>query len=483
MGNPRGFLKTGREDALYRDPASRIKDYDELPEALGEEKLKNQSSRCMDCGVPFCMSGCPLGNFIPDFNDYVYNGLWEEAIRTLYATNNFPEVTGRICPAPCESSCVLGITDPPVTIKQMEQAISAKAEKWGLMGPSAISASTGKRVAIVGSGPSGMACAQQLARAGHAVKVFEKAPYGGGLLTFGIPPYKLPKDLVQKRLSLLQEEGVEFVYNTQVGKDIPYEALVEEYDALVLCIGAERPRPLEVPGADGKGIYYAMEYLPQKPLDILGLSKEAPPISAEGKNVIVIGGGDTGADCIGTSLREGAKSVLNLELMPKGPLKRAKTNPWPMYDKSYKPSTSAVENSVHGGRVLFNVLTESVELDGNGHVKRLHTKRVAFSEEGSLGAGKMQVLPSSEESFDCDLLLLAMGYLGPYTEKVKESLGLRVDDRGRLFGKEKEGVFVAGDCRRGQSLVVYAIAEGREMAARVDEYLMGRPTALSRCLL
>lgn len=485
MGNPKGFITTDRETPGYRAPKERILDFKELPKAFLEEKVKNQSGRCMDCGVPFCMSGCPLGNMIPEFNDHVYRGQWEEAVRALYATNNFPEVTGRICPAPCESSCVLGITDPPVTIKQMEKAIASKAINWGIESLAPKAEQTGKKVAIVGSGPAGLACAQQLVRAGHSVMVYEKAPEAGGLLTWGIPAYKLPKEIVKKRVDLLICEGIGFTFNTTVGKDISWEKLREDYDALVICIGSEIPRNLDVPGREGEGVHFAMDFLHQQSARLMGLPRwnYHADISAEGKDVIVIGGGDTGADCIGTSLRQGAKSVVNFELMPKPPADRSASNPWPQYNRSYNPSTSAEENHTLGGTTEYAIATQSIQRDSQGNLTAVETVRVKWEAPQPGDRPQMTVVPNSKETWPAQLVLLAMGYLGPKADDLKSSLGVDLSPKGNIVAQEKDGVFAAGDCRRGQSLVVWAIAEGREMAARVDTYLMNKETSLSRCRL
>jgi len=474
MVNPKGFMTTDRETPLLRDPIERVTDFKEIPVPLSAEKVKSQSGRCMDCGVPFCMSGCPLENRIPDFNSLVHEGHWQEAIRVLYATNNFPEFTGRICPAPCESSCVLGITDPPVTIKQMEQKIAEKSLEY-LDYPTECSANaTGKTVAIVGSGPSGLACAQQLRKTGHDVVVFEKGPKAGGLLTWGIPEYKLPKKLVARRILQLEEQGIKFVFNMEIGVDLSWQEVREKHDALVICIGSERPRDLDIHGRQGEGVHFAMDFLCQQSARILGTPAWGFPdiLCAEGKDIIVIGGGDTGSDCIGTSLRQGARSVINFELMPKPSANRRQEDCWPRYDRSYRPSTSVIENNAMGNETYFSVATESFDRNKFGKLKSVTTIDVKW-ETSAAGKPEMFKVPGSKRVWDAQLVFLALGYLGPDAASLLGELPISLDARQNLRANEAEGIFVAGDCRRGQSLVVWAIAEGRNAAAKVDSFLHG----------
>ena len=491
MGDPRGFLKHERETAKTRQPLERTSDWEEHYVPLDEEKKRTQGSRCMDCGVPFCQSGCPLGNLIPDFNDLVYKGQWEEAQRALHATNNFPEITGKICPAPCENACVLGITEPPVTIKQMESSIIENAFDKGWVKPQKPTLKTDKKVAIVGAGPAGMACAQQLNRAGHDVTVYDRSPKAGGLVQWGIPAYKLRKEDVQRRAKLLVDEGIKFVFNCHVGKDVTWKELHKDFDALVIAIGAENPRDLnDVPGRDADGIHYAMDFLPQNISRIYG---EKPwntdkEIKAGGKHVIVIGGGDTGSDCIGTSIRQGAKSVTNFELMPKAGSQRSSANPWPQYARVYRVSTSMEENFEKGGKTEYSIATKKFVKDEKGKLKAVITVDVDWVPDDN-GRPQLTEIPNSERTWDADLVLLAMGFLGPMQKSIVEELGCELDVRSNLKSDDAnkmtsiEGVFAAGDCRRGQSLVVWAIAEGREVASNVDTYLMKKQSLLPRVRL
>lgn len=491
MGDPRGFVKHERETPKSRLPSERLGDWNEHPLHFEEEKNRRQGSRCMDCGVPFCMSGCPLGNMIPDFNDLVYRGKWEEAIRTLHATNNFPEFTGRVCPAPCENACVLGIIEPPVTIKQMESAIIEKAFEEGWIHAEMPENRTDKSVAIVGSGPAGLACAQQLNRAGHLVTIFDKAPKAGGLLHWGIPAYKLKKEIVQRRVQLLEQEGVNFRLNCNIGVEITWKQLHEQFDAVVVATGAEAPRDLSVEGRDAEGVFFAVDFLTQ---NISRISNESfwnmqEDIKATGKDVIVIGGGDTGSDCIGTSLRHGAKSVTNFELLDKSPLERNEHNPWPQYARIYRVSSSMEENFELDGTTEYTIATKRFLKDKKGRLTGVETVRVNWEAPAGGGRPRLNEIPDSEQVWDAQLVLLAMGFLGPRTQTLVDQLGVDLDLRGNLKTDQKtkmtnvEGVFAAGDCRRGQSLIVWAIAEGREVASNVDAFLMKRRSLLPRVRL
>ena len=482
MGDPKGFLKHDRQDRSVAAVAERLGHHQEHYKDLGEESVRTQASRCMDCGVPYCMSGCPLGNLIPEWNDLVYRGDWEEAIRRLHATNNFPEFTGRICPAPCENSCTLGIIAPAVTIKMHEVTIVDKAFEAGLIKPQPPQRRSGKTVAVVGGGPAGLACAQQLNRAGHEVTVFEKADRAGGLLMYGIPHYKLRKEKVQRRIDQLAEEGIHFRFGTEVGADVTAEQLQKDFNAVVLATGAEHPRDLPAPGRDLDGIHFAMEFLPQSNRsnwgdeDIAALHPDKKTIWAEGKKVIVIGGGDTGSDCIGTSLRQGAASVNNFELLPKPPAERAPENPWPQYARIYRMSSSVEEMIESGGDVHYSIMTKEF-FGENGKVTGLKT--VDLKWEGR----QFTEVEGSERTWDCDLVLLAMGFLGP-RQGLVEQFGLETDQRSNIVTDpvtrmtSVDGIFAAGDCRRGQSLVVWALAEGREIANKVDSWLMQEPSLL-----
>jgi len=470
MGDARGFLEHDREVPERRPVSVRIKDWKEVYEDFPKERLQVQASRCMDCGIPFCNSGCPLGNLIPEWNDLVYRDQWEDASHRLHATNNFPEFTGRLCPAPCEGSCVLGINEPPVTIKQVEVSIIDHAWEMGWVKPVIPQVQTGKRIAVVGSGPAGLAAAQQLTRVGHEVVVFEKADRIGGLLRYGIPEFKLEKRHLDRRLAQMEVEGTEFRANTEIGVDISAEELKEGFDAVVLAGGATQWRDLPIPGRELKGIHQAMEYLPQSNRIQEG-DRNAEIISAEGKKVVIIGGGDTGADCLGTALRQGAEIVNQFEIMPRPPEDRSDSNPWPTWPLVYRVSSAHEE----GGKRIFAINTSEFSGD-NGNVKSLKTHKV----EQVFENGKMffEEIENSEEEIEADLVLLALGFTGPETSPILEQLGVALDERGNVDRSETyetsiESVFTCGDMGRGQSLIVWAIAEGRSCAASVDEFLMG----------
>jgi len=475
VGKPTGFMEFARELPKRRPVKKRLHDWLEVYQDFPPAHLQKQAARCMDCGIPFCHQGCPLGNIIPDWNDLVYRDLWREAIDRLHATNNFPEFTGRLCPAPCESACVLGINDDAVTIKQIELEIIEHARKEGWIKPEPPERLTGKRVAIIGSGPAGLATAQQLARAGHAVTVFERDSRIGGLLRYGIPDFKMEKWTIDRRLEQMEAEGVEFRPNSNVGKDIDAGDLLKEYDALCLTGGAAHPRDLQVPGRELSGTYFAMEFLPlQNKRNAGDEIPEAQFVSAKGKRVIILGGGDTGADCLGTAHRQGAKSVIQMEIMPEPPESRPTDAPWPTYPNLYRV-TSAHEE---GGEREYSVQTTRLSGE-NGVLQKLHGNSVEFARED--GRMVMKELPGTEFEERVDLLLLAMGFLGP-ERYMLDQLGVKVNDRGNVVcDRDKatsvRGVFTAGDMTRGQSLIVWAIAEGRTAARGIDRYLMGE-TAL-----
>jgi glutamate synthase (NADPH/NADH) small chain len=466
MGKVTGFLEIDREQPARRKVDERVKDWFEIYEPFPEEKQREQSARCMDCGVPFCHTGCPVTNLIPDWNDLVYNNRWENAIRRLHATNNFPEFTGRICPAPCEAACVLGIDQPPVSIKLVERSIVERAWHEGWIRPEPPEQNTGRRVAVVGSGPAGLAAAQQLRRAGHSVTVYEKADRVGGLLRYGIPNFKLEKHVIDRRIEQMKAEGVTFITNAHVGVTVPTESLTEHYDAVLLAGGSEQPRDLKVPGRELKGIHFAMEFLPQQNHRCEGDKLDpALEILATGKRVLIIGGGDTGADCLGTSLRQGAKSVHQIEIMPKPPAQRAGSTPWPLWPLQLRTETSHEE----GGIRDWAINTVEFVGDKNGNVQQLKAVRVGPPPTFTPVAG-------SEFTLDVDLVLLAMGFLGPVKGGMLEQFGVALDGRGNVatdgnYKTSIENVFAAGDMRRGQSLVVWAISEGRKAAAAVDAYL------------
>lgn len=487
MGDPRGFIKHGRRDKTLQPVNARLQHYDEHYNYPSEEKVKTQASRCMDCGVPFCMTGCPLGNLIPEWNDLVYRGQWKQALQALHATNNFPEFTGRVCPAPCETSCVLGINEPAVTIKLHEVSIIDKGFEEGWIVPQPPTQRSNKTVAVIGSGPAGLACAQQLNRAGHRVTVFEKTDRAGGLLMYGIPHYKLRKEKVQRRIDLLAAEGIEFRYSCEVGKDVNFAEIKASFDAVVIATGAEEPRDLPVEGRDLGGIHFAMEFLPQQnranwgDSNVAALHPKKQLINAKGKKVIVIGGGDTGSDCIGTSMRQGATSVVNFELLNQPPEERAADNPWPQWSRIMRVSTSVEEMRVLGGDVFYEIMTTRF-IGRDKTVSALETVKVHWVN------GRLEKIAGSEHLWKCDLVLLAMGYLGPRSELVQQC-GCETDQRSNIKTDPKtrmssvKGVFAAGDCRRGQSLVVWAISEGREVARCVDEYLTGAQSLLPKVRL
>jgi glutamate synthase (NADPH/NADH) small chain len=464
VGKVTGFLEYTRELPTRRPPAERIKDWFEIYQPFPEDSLRSQAARCMDCGVPFCHTGCPLTNIIPDWNDLVYRGKWREAVRQLHSTNNFPEFTGRICPAPCEASCVLGINEPAVTIKQIERTIIDRAFEEGFIRPEPAETRTGKRVAIVGSGPAGLAAAQQLARAGHDVTVFEKNDRIGGLLRYGIPNFKMEKHLIDRRLDQMRAEGVQFEINAHIGATHPVDDLQRRFDAILLAGGAEQPRNLNVPGRELKGIHFAMDFLPQQNRVCEG-DTVGNQILATGKLVVIIGGGDTGADCLGTSHRQGALSVTQFELLPKPPDERSPSTPWPLWPMQLRVESSHEE----GGTRDWSVSTLKFTGDSDGNVTHLHAVRVGPSPSFAPIAG-------TDFTLEVDLVLLAMGFTGPVKNGMLDQLGVALDARGNVTTgtdhmSSVPGVFAAGDMRRGQSLVVWAIAEGRKAADAIDRYL------------
>ena len=466
MGKTSGFLEYDRELPQRRPVAERVNDWFEIYNPFPEEKIKLQGARCMDCGVPFCHTGCPVSNIIPDWNDLVWHGRWKEAIRVLHSTNNFPEFTGRICPAPCEAACVLGINEPPVTIKHIEKAIVDRAWEEGWIVPELPAQRTGKRVAVVGSGPAGLAAAQQLIRAGHSVTVFEKADRIGGLLRYGIPNFKMEKHLIDRRIDQMRREGVEFEVNAHVGVSVRTAELRRDFDAILITTGAEQPRDLKVPGRELKGIHYAMDFLPQSNKVCHG-DTVLDQILATGKRVVIIGGGDTGADCLGTSHRHKAAHISQFELLPKPPEERAPQTPWPLWPMQLRVESSHEEGGVRD----WSVSTVRFTGDADGNVKKLHGVRVS-------APPKFEAIPGSEFEMDVDLVLLAMGFTGPVQGGLLKDLGVTLDARGNVatdqrYMSSEPGVFAAGDARRGQSLVVWAIAEGRKAARGVDEFLMG----------
>jgi len=473
MGKITGFLEFDRKVEAYENVEERIKNYKEFTVPMEEKELNDQGARCMDCGIPFCHSGCPLGNLIPDFNDAVYRGKWEKAARILHATNNFPEFTGRLCPAPCEEACVLGINADPVTIENIEKNVVETAFAQGWVKPQAPEHRTGKKVAVVGSGPAGLAAAQQLNRAGHQVTVFERDSKIGGLLRFGIPDFKMEKHIIDRRLEVMAEEGIEFKTNTEIGKDIKADELRSEFDAVLLCGGATVRRGLPIPGAELNGVVQAMDFLKQNNKRVGGETFEGEELLAKGKDVIVIGGGDTGSDCIGTSIRQGATSVSNFEIMPKGTTDRPESQPWPFFPMRLKTSTSHKE----GAERFFSISTKEFIGDKNGNLKGLKTVEVEWVKTPE-GRPQLKEVAGSEKEWKAELVLLAMGFTGSETT-VAEQLGLELDGRTNIKASEEnyktnvEGVFAAGDQRRGQSLIVWAISEGRQAAHHVDSYLMG----------
>ena len=466
-------MEYGRQVEPYTEVDERLKNYKEFTIPLPEKAVKEQGARCMDCGIPFCHSGCPLGNLIPDFNDAVFRGKWEHAAEILHATNNFPEFTGRLCPAPCEEACVLGINEDPVSIENIEKNIVETAFSKGWITPKPPANRTGKQVAIVGSGPAGLAAAQQLNRAGHLVTVFERDERPGGLLRFGIPDFKMEKTVIDRRLAVLEEEGIVFKCGVHVGLDISATQLQEEFDAVLLCGGATVRRPLPIPGADLKGVVQAMDFLGQNNRRVSNISFSNEELLATGKHVIVIGGGDTGSDCIGTSLRQGAASVSNFEILGKPPVGRPENQPWPFWPMRLRTSSSHKE----GAERFFSIATKEFKGDANGNLKSLITTEVAW-EKGVDGRSVLKEIPGTQKEWPCELALLALGFTGSETT-IADQLGVSLDARTNIEASETNyktnipGVFAAGDQRRGQSLIVWAISEGRQAAHHVDTYLMG----------
>lgn len=478
MGKPTGFLEIDRQERGYKPVEERLKHFKEFVIDLSEEELSQQGARCMDCGIPYCHQGCPVNNNIPDWNDLVYQKDWRAALDQLHSTNNFPEFTGRICPAPCQESCTLNITSEPVTIKTIEQAIVDKGWENNWITPEIAKHKTGKRVAIIGSGPSGLACAQQLARAGHQVDVYEKQARIGGLLRYGIPDFKLDKAVIDRRMGQMRREGVHFHTNIHIGEDITVSRLWDKFDAVVLAAGSEKPRDLPVPGRDLNGVYFAMEYLRKNTAWVQGdVIADKPEISAEGKHVLVIGGGDTGSDCIGTSNRHGAASVTQIEIMPRPPEQENKGAVWPDWPNKMRTSSSQEE----GCERMWSIVTKHFVDDGNGNVKAAVCAKVDWQQDEN-GQWQMQEVPDSEFEIKADLVTLAMGFVHPVHEGMLDALDVEFDERGNVkastegelaYQTSVEGVFATGDARRGQSLVVWAIREGRQAARQVDKYLIG----------
>ncbi len=467
MADPKGFLKTGRETPKRRPVDVRIKDWREVYEEQSFEGLQKQAGRCMDCGIPFCHQGCPLGNLIPEWNDLIWRNEKSDAIDRLHATNNFPEFTGRLCPAPCETSCVLGINQDPVTIKQVELRTIEDAFNAGLVKPLAPDRLSGKTVAVIGSGPAGLAVAQQLTRAGHTVVVYERAEKVGGLLRYGIPEFKMEKSILDRRIAQMVREGTRFRTGINVGVDVTAATLKTKYDAVVLAVGATQRRELNIPGREFKGIYQAMEYLPWGNKYALNEISQSP-IDAKDKHVVILGGGDTGADCLGTAVRQDAKSITQIEIMPRPTEERPSTQPWPTYPMIYRVSSAHEE----AGDRLYSISTESFIGNNEGHLTALRIVETKFVD------GKFEKVPGTEREIPADLVFLAMGFTGPEQNELISSLNVDIDQRGNIvrdenFATSKEGVFVCGDAGRGQSLIVWAIAEGRSAAAAVDKYLVG----------
>jgi len=489
MGKPTGFIEYLRELPLDREATKRISDWNEFHHHMEEKKLQQQAARCMDCGIPFChtgtllsgmASGCPINNLIPEWNDLVYRGLWKEALDRLHKTNNFPDFTGRVCPAPCEGSCVLGIHAPPVTIKNIECTIIDKGWDEGWVVPEPPKVRTGKKVAVVGSGPAGLCAAAQLNKAGHTVTVFERADRVGGLLMYGIPNMKLDKEkVVLRRVKQLEQEGIQFVTNTEVGKNHPVDKLLKEFDAVVLCTGATKPRDLPIEGRNLKGVHFAMEFLHANTRALLDGHKNGNYISAAGKDVMVIGGGDTGTDCVGTSMRHGCNSLVQLEILPKPPMDRATDNPWPEWPKVYRLDYGQEEAAAKFGNDprIYLITAKKFVGDDTGHVKEVHTVQIQW-ERNDKGQFVPKEIPGTEQVRPVQLVLLAMGFLGP-EQPLLEALGVERDPRTNVkadynkYQTSIPNVFAAGDCRRGQSLVVWAFNEGRGAARECDRYLMG----------
>jgi len=483
MGKVTGFKEFPRETEPYRDPIERLADFNELSVEHDWDHLRTQGARCMDCGVPFCQSenGCPIDNLIPEWNDLVYNGRWREALDRLHKTNNFPEFTGRVCPAPCEGACVLGIADPAVTIKDIEHAVIDHGFEQGWVRAEPPAARTGKKVAVIGSGPAGLAAAAQLNKAGHSVTVYEREDRIGGLLMYGIPNMKLDKGIVDRRVQLLRDEGVEFVTNADVGKNVDFKQLENENDAVLLATGATTPRDLPAEGRQLKGVHFAMEFLTANTRSLLDSNlADGNYISAKGKHVVVIGGGDTGTDCIGTSLRHGCVSVVNFELLPKPPAERAPDNPWPTWPRIFRVDYGHAEAAAKFGEDPrgYQLLTKGFVDDGNGNVAGVRSVTVEWTRDDDTGQWKMNEVADSEKVWPADLVLLAMGFLGP-EHYLSEAAGIELDERSNYraeydrYVTSVDKVFTAGDCRRGQSLVVWAINEGRGAAREIDRFLMG----------
>ena len=490
MGKVTGFMEFARTLPIAREPAERIRDWQEFHAHLPDDKLREQGARCMDCGVPFChtgrlingmASGCPINNLIPDWNDLVYRGNWREALNRLHKTNNFPEFTGRVCPAPCEGSCVLGINESPVTIKTIETAIIDRGFEEGWVTGEPPGVRTGRKVAVVGSGPAGLACAAQLNKAGHWVTVFERADRVGGLLMYGIPNMKLDKATVKRRIDLMADEGIRFITNAEVGRNYSVDKLKSEFDAVVLCGGATKPRDLVVEGRELSGVHFAMEFLHANTRSLLDSAhQDLNYISAKDQDVIVIGGGDTGTDCVGTAMRHGCKSLVQFEILPRPPDDRAPDNPWPQWPRIYRLDYGQEEAAATFGRDPreYCIMTKRIVGDSRGHVKELHTVEIEWVRAGDNGRVAPREIPGTERSWPAGLVLLAMGFLGPERDGMLDQIGVKIDVRGNVAIDQDSmtnvpGVFAAGDISRGQSLVVWAIADGRFAARGVDKHLMG----------